>query len=70
MSWQLRRGDKVMFRPSTDVLGPLLRGGEPLQDAAHLLWEDHRDVQGQETPRGSTAHLLHHGQRLQEHDAG
>lgn len=24
-----------------DVLGPLLRGGEPLQAAAHLLGEDH-----------------------------
>lgn len=55
--------------PSADVLGSLLRGGEPLQDAAHLLGEDHRDVQGQEASRGAAAHLLHHGQRLQEHDA-
>lgn len=29
---------------STDVLGSVLRGGESLQDAAHLLRKDHRDV--------------------------
>lgn len=59
---------KRLLTPA-DVLGPVLRGGEPLQDAAHLLGEDHRDVQGQEAPRGAAAHLLHHRQRLQEHDA-
>lgn len=33
---------------SLDVLWPLLRGGEPLQNAANLLGEDHRHVQREE----------------------
>lgn len=33
----------------SDILWPVLRGGESLQNAAHLLREDHRNVQRKET---------------------
>lgn len=42
-----------------DLLWPLLRGGEPIQNAAHLLREDHRDVQRKETTRSPPSYLLH-----------
>ena len=48
-----------------DILGPLLRSGEPVQEAAHLHREDHRAVQGQEAHRGPSARFRNHRLRLQ-----
>ena len=48
----------TQFTP--DLLWPFLRGGEPLQAAAHLHGEDHRDLQGEEKARGATPCLCHH----------
>merc|ERR1719370_2140393 len=46
--------------PDIYLLWPFLRGGEPLQTAAHLHGEDHRDLQGEEKARGATPCLCHH----------
>ena len=50
-----------------DVLGPVLRCGQPVQEAAHLHGEGDRLVQGQETPRGAAPCLRHHRLGLPEH---
>ncbi|KAL0198865.1 hypothetical protein M9458_007405, partial [Cirrhinus mrigala] len=52
------------------VFGSVLCGHQPLQEPAHLLRGDRRDVQGQKTTRDATTHLCHHRHGLQEHDAG
>lgn len=42
-----------------DLLRAFLRGGQPLQAAAHLLGEDCGHVQGEEAPRDAAPHLCH-----------
>ena len=48
-----------------DLFRPLLRSGEPLQEAPHLHREDHRGLQGQEEARGPAPRLRHHRHCLQ-----
>lgn len=55
---------------NADVLGPVLRGGQPVQAAADLHGEDHRSVQGQEAPRGAAPRVRHHRLGLQVHAPG
>lgn len=43
----------------TDVLRPLLRGHQPVQEPAHLFREHHRDVPREEEARDASTHLRH-----------
>lgn len=42
-----------------DIFGPLLCGNQPLQEPTYLLWEHHRDVQGEEEAWDASTHLRH-----------
>ena len=50
---------------SSDLLGALLRDGEPIQMAASLHSPRGCSLQGQTPLRGAAAHLLHRRQRVQ-----
>lgn len=66
------RNNMLIYLPAfsfSDVLRPVLCGGEPLQNAAHLLREDHWYVQREETTWSPPSYLLDRRQCLQEHDA-
>ena len=52
-----------------DLLRALLCGCQPVQAAAHIHGEDHRDLQGEEAARGSSPRVRHHRHRLQVGDS-
>lgn len=58
----------VLFH-SPDVFGAVLRGGQPLQEPAHLHRVHRGDVQGQETPGNAPSHLRHIRGGLPQHVA-
>lgn len=52
-----------------DIFRAVLRGGEPLQEPAHLHRVHCGDVPGQETARDAPSHLRHIRGRLPKHAA-
>ena len=53
---------KFIFK---DLFRTFLRCGQPLQEATHLHWENHWNIQGEEKTRGSSSCLRHHRHCLQ-----
>ena len=52
---------------NSDLLGPVLRGREPLPPVPHLHRDRHPDVHQQEEERAAAAHLRHRRRGLPEH---
>ena len=52
-----------------DLLRPVLRGNQSLQEPAHILRRNSGDVQRQKETWDAPSHLCHHRHSLQEYDA-